>query len=169
MSRRYRSADGQFEVLLRRRPLMAVRFASALAGGKETGGVLIGEYDSNRVAVVSAVTWASAPSNAGPSWFHRPAADTQERLDREWAMPRRRYYLGEWHLHPAGPPRPSRRDFDQMTEIAADTEYRCPEPILVVEARRGPWPRCTVWVVPRDRDPVVLIPVGDTGGGDFRT
>jgi integrative and conjugative element protein (TIGR02256 family) len=139
--RRFRSDDGEFEVLLQRRPHMVARLACVFAGANETGGVLIGEYDSNRVAAVYTITRASSSSNAGPSWFHRPVDETQEWLDWAWASPRRRYYLGEWHLHPVGPPSPSYRDLEQMAEIAVDARYHCPEPILIIEARRGPWPR----------------------------
>lgn len=161
MTRRvYRSCDGRFAVQMTLRSWLSVRRACAVAGENGTGGVLIGEYRAHgELAVVTQATGPTRGADAGPTWFYRPAAGPQRHIDRAWGSPaRRRYYLGEWHLHPSGPPVPSRRDLEQMAEIAASASYRCPEPVLIVEARPGPWPRRSVWVVPRDEQAVPLVP-----------
>ncbi|HCM3801602.1 TPA: Mov34/MPN/PAD-1 family protein [Klebsiella variicola subsp. variicola] len=42
------------------------------------------------------------------------------------------YYVGEWHFHPGGSPEPSGDDFRSMTSIAANPDYQCLEPVMII-------------------------------------
>lgn len=45
---------------------------------------------------------------------------------------RRITYLGDWHSHPVGAPRPSRRDLRVARLIAGAPEARASEPLLCI-------------------------------------
>ena len=55
----------------------------------------------------------------------------QDWLSRLWSQ-HGEYYLGEWHYHPHGAPKPSSIDVDGMKSIAESEQYSCPEPILLI-------------------------------------
>jgi proteasome lid subunit RPN8/RPN11 len=61
----------------------------------------------------------------------------QRVLDLLWRG-RSGYYLGEWHLHPAGDGTPSGIDVEQMKKIAQSAAYKCPEPVLLIVTGRLP-------------------------------
>ena len=75
-------------------------------------------------------------------------------LRQLWRRPiaERRYYLGEWHLHPAGAARPSATDDRQMRSFANASDHHCPEPVLVIVggAPETGW-NVGCWVYPRGR------------------
>lgn len=77
-------------------------------------------------------------SKSGTTWFARGVCGLQRWLDSLWHGPSRAYYLGEWHLHPGGAPTPSGTDLEQMTAIANNPRYACPEPILVILGGASP-------------------------------
>ena len=99
----------------------------------ETGGILVGRYLSE--GEIAAVELASGPpgdSEAGLDWFKRGKEGLAELLAEQWSRTERRYYLGEWHFHPLGNAEPSPQDLNQMREFAADENYRCRTPILII-------------------------------------
>jgi hypothetical protein len=53
-------------------------------------------------------------------------------LARLWVQKNRRYYLGEWHYHPALQTHPSGHDIAQMVYISQAPNYQCQEPIMLV-------------------------------------
>ena len=98
----------------------------------ETGGILLGRYSTSLdCAVVTTVTGAPADSQFGKTWFVRGVKGLQRRADSLWRR-NREYYLGEWHFHPLGSPRPSCTDLRQLQEIADSEHYHCPEPVLLI-------------------------------------
>lgn len=98
----------------------------------ETGGILLGRYTvKHDCAVVTSITKAPTDSQSGRTWFVRGIKGLQHKVDRMWNR-NQSYYLGEWHLHPGGTPRPSSVDIGQMREIATSAEYHCPEPVLLI-------------------------------------
>jgi integrative and conjugative element protein (TIGR02256 family) len=128
----FRSSDGRFG--LRVEPPQVARLLSLCAAseGRETGGVLVGRYASKHdLALVSSVVGPPADSRGGRTWFHRGVHELQSLLDRIWRG-RREYYLGEWHFHPGAAPEPSSTDFATMSSISLSTEWRCPEPVLLI-------------------------------------
>jgi hypothetical protein len=112
----------------------------------ETGGILIGRYSDDRsMAFVEQVTGPPPDSRRAFATFFRGVKGLQELLDRLWAKPDKRYYLGEWHYHLSPILTPSRDDVMQMGRIASSNSYACPEPILVIVT--GPsTPRCLLSV-----------------------
>ena len=120
------------------------------AGNIETGGVLIGEYTCRHdCAIVHLATGPSPDSTATRTTFRRGTRGFQTLLDRLWRR-ERRYYLGEWHYHPGAAPDPSRVDCTQLTAIEEDSNYRCPEPVLLIIGGdpKGAWD-AAAFVFPR--------------------
>src|SRR5258705_11873651 len=107
-----------------------------LSGENETGGILIGKYSEDRsTAIVSLVTSPPSDSSSGHTWFVRGYVGLRELLGRVWRGRERRYYVGEWHYHPATLVEPSRDDIIQMIAIAKSVQYHCREPILLLLGR----------------------------------
>lgn len=104
--------------------------------GVETGGIVIGHYGhaGDRV-VVTDITRAPRDSDSAPASFVRGIRGLQRLIDRAWR--RRRYYVGEWHLHPGGSPAPSPMDIAQMREIANDRKRHCRQPVLIIVGRQA--------------------------------
>lgn len=108
-----------------------LRALTRKVGRRETGGILIGCYDSaQRTAVVSCVTGAPRDSISGPSTFQRGTQGLNALLAHAWR--RGLYYLGEWHSHPEINPEASWIDALQMARFARTPDLRCPEPLLLV-------------------------------------
>jgi len=105
----------------------------ARSGDVETGGVLVGHYDSGElIAVITEALPPPRDSTRGKSWFHRGVEGLHALLAKRWESRGRTYYVGEWHYHPSSTIQPSRDDLAQMHEINADPRYRCREPIMVI-------------------------------------
>jgi integrative and conjugative element protein (TIGR02256 family) len=101
----------------------------------ETGGILIGRYSARHdCAVVQEASEPPKDSRASPTSFYRGVDGLQQRLDVAWKK-YGNYYLGEWHSHPLARPVPSGADDVQLTEIAVSSNYRCPEPLLLLIGR----------------------------------
>lgn len=106
----------------------------------ETGGVLLGWTLNGAHYVLDAV-------GPGPNATHAPTgfdpdSDWQEQAIAEaYARSGRRVtYLGDWHTHPRGAPRPRRLDRATMRAIAGHEAARCPEPfMLIVAGEPGHW------------------------------
>lgn len=127
---------------------------------KETGGIIVGYYtETLDCAVVTDASERPLDSGSGRTWFFRGTADLQRWLDVLWRRSKRRYYLGEWHYHPGGQPKPSPTDKRQMERIAASASYRCPEPVLLlVGASANDYSDVKIFVFVKDHDvPVELL------------
>ena len=108
---------------------------------KETGGVLLGYWRAGSGEPVA--THVVGP---GPNAVHRehgliPDYDYQEdeiaTLYR--ASGRRLSYLGDWHTHPGGDSRMSRRDRACLRRIARFARARAPNPLMLILAGGDPW------------------------------
>lgn len=154
----YVSANGNFRVVIGSACIASIISFATKANGAETGGVLLGRYNSQHTtALVELVTGPPKDSASGKNWFRRGVAGLGQLLTRLWRQ-ERRYYLGEWHFHPGGTDAPSGNDLRQMRSIANDTGYACPEPILLIFAGipDREW-NIGVTVHPRDRLTVNLL------------
>lgn len=128
----FQSEDKRFGLSLSGPQMGRLQTLCTEAGGKETGGILIGRYsDSHDCAVVTEVMPPPHDSHHAKTRFARGIFGLQERLNLVWKK-LRTYYIGEWHFHPDGSPAYSHVDEDQMMSVAADQAYRCPEPILLI-------------------------------------
>lgn len=127
------SEDGTFGLRIESQILQNILDECEQSASNETGGILVGHYSDNlSCAVITQQSGKPDDSWSGRSWFSRGTAGLQKWLDRLWNANERRYYLGEWHYHPGGAPEPSATDRNQMTQIARDTSYKCPEPVLLI-------------------------------------
>jgi integrative and conjugative element protein (TIGR02256 family) len=97
----------------------------------ETGGMMLGYVSPGGSAL--AVTDIIGP---GPNALHRRSrfepdgAWQQARLvERYAASGRITTYLGDWHSHPGGGPRPSREDVRTARRVARETDSRSRHPL----------------------------------------
>lgn len=157
-SRSYSSDDGRFQVILPSSVENKIIAFCRGARGRETGGVLVGNYTPDRAtAILTAATSPPRDSKAGRTWFHRGVVGLQRFLAKLWSKPSREYYIGEWHHHPSIVVAPSGDDVRQMEMISADENYRCPEPVLVIVgiSRNKEW-NAKVFVFPITGEPAEL-------------
>lgn len=102
----------------------------------ETGGILIGFRSTSGAAVVLEATPAGPAATETPFVFERDAEFVQARLNEAAIrLGVRGQYLGEWHSHLEARPRPSARDVESLTGIAAAPGYLTNEPIMLIAGR----------------------------------
>lgn len=153
------SADRRFGIHLPKHCLRTMLDYAARDYPKETGGVLLGKYTSSfELAVVTEVSGPPKDSRKARSGFWRGILGLQTLISRLWKE--QQYYLGEWHVHPDGPPIPSATDHDQMNAISENPAYQCPEPLLLIlgyseESTPARWSAGS-YVFPRRGNPVAL-------------
>jgi len=104
---------------------------------RETGGALLGWRD-NHDAVIAAVLGPGPEAQHGFSSFE-PDGPWQNREGHRiyHESGRTIAYLGDWHTHPRGSARPSRRDLQTAQETAADEKFRAPDPLYGIASK--PW------------------------------
>ncbi len=159
--RRFLSADETIAVCIGDDAWTSIVERCTTAGRSETGGVLIGRYTEwNDRAVIIEATGPPRDSRFGPFAFWRGVKGLRRLFARRWKESGT-YYLGEWHLHPLMSADPSGTDADQMRAFAADPEYRCPKPVLIViTGEPTAYPEVTVSVI--DGGTILrLAPVGE--------
>lgn len=99
----------------------------------ETGGLLLGRADDDLMVVTHVV-------GPGPQALHQrhrfePDTDWQANgVARIWAAHPGTEYLGDWHTHPGGKPRPSTLDRETLEEIAAYPAARQSRPAMLILA-----------------------------------
>ena len=136
----------------------------------ETGGALLG-WRNESDGVVARVLGPGPGAIHGLSHFEP---------DFEWQVDRGREiyaesartiaYLGDWHTHPRGHPRPSRQDGKAARQIAEDADFRAPEPLYAIAGRplralvrRATW-RLVIYVFERgDFRTLDVVAYDDTG------
>jgi integrative and conjugative element protein (TIGR02256 family) len=125
------SDDLQFSVHFTKEVLSKIFAECSRADRIETGGILLGKYsDDKLVAHILNYSSPSSDSRQGPRSFLRGIKGLKAFLDQNWEEGQ--YYLGEWHYHPHSSSIPSEQDIHQMQQIAKNSKYSCPEPILLV-------------------------------------
>ena len=107
----------------------------------ETGGILLGyEADSTDLVICDLVD-AGPDAERSRSRF-TPDGEWQEReVAKLYAESGRLHtYLGDWHSHPAGMARPSRRDKETARRIAEHRVARAPRPLmLIIASEQNDW------------------------------
>ena len=128
-----RTDDGTYGVSIDADLMKEIDQLCSTAGNVETGGILIGQYTTDRTtALVLEATPPPIDSVRGHSWFVRGLSGLRELLHRRWHSKTPMYYVGEWHFHPTATVEPSSVDLDQMARIAYAHEYSCKEPVLLI-------------------------------------
>lgn len=102
---------------------------------RETGGALLGWREGDQTVVARVL-------GPGPEAKHRR---TSFEPDATWqyAQGRKIYeesgrtvaFLGDWHTHPFGAPRPSRQDQRTAVMLATDSRFRTPIPLYAILGR----------------------------------
>jgi integrative and conjugative element protein (TIGR02256 family) len=106
---------------------------------RESGGALFGFKDGEDTVIACAY-------GPGPRARHRRAAfephtaTTQLLMDAVRESSDARYrYLGSWHSHPGGLPRPSGPDIETTERVASEPHVLLPDPLVLIQATRpGP-------------------------------
>ena len=127
----FASWDGRFALTLSESAAEAMIVSSDKAKGKETGGILIGQYRGPALlAIVREATTKPRDSLFGRFWFQRGAHGLKKLLADRWKEGL--HYIGEWHCHPGGRATPSDPDIRAMRAIAENPAYDCSSPLLVI-------------------------------------
>lgn len=96
----------------------------------ETGGILIGKYLNQVDVSIEEATGPTDDSVKRKTRFIRGTSSINSVLKDRWS--KGLYYIGEWHYHPNGSVIPSNIDIQTMKNISKKSNYKCPEPILVI-------------------------------------
>lgn len=99
----------------------------------ETGGLLVGYWISKKKIVVTRAIGAGPRAKRGRTWFIPDTRYQRRELARIYEESgRKETYLGDWHSHPNGPPKPSFQDKRTARQIANYVEARCPRPMMLI-------------------------------------
>jgi integrative and conjugative element protein (TIGR02256 family) len=112
----------------------------------ETGGMLVGWRVGTEVVVTGVIAAGPRAQQARDS-FEADGAWQQQQLEETYRKSGRTVtFLGDWHSHPQGRPRPSLRDRETAALVARSEGTRAPQPLTLILARRaGAWRlRCFV-------------------------
>lgn len=135
----------------------------------ETGGALFGFGDGDDLVVAGA--YGPGPRARHRRTTFRPNLETTGLLIEAVSdHSRRRYrYLGSWHSHPGGLPRPSGTDIATVEAVAHQAEVGLPQPLMLIQAARSTggdvelgglrawrWSPEIDWVLPWTLEPVTL-------------
>lgn len=103
---------------------------------RETGGALLGWRQEGHAVI--AVTLGPGPNaKHGLSSFEPDAAWQLEEGKRIYVESGRTIsYVGEWHTHPRGAPRPSRQDRKTAEQLATDPGFRAPHLLYAIAGKR---------------------------------
>ncbi|MDX6587277.1 MAG: hypothetical protein QOI31_1750 [Solirubrobacterales bacterium] len=114
---------------------------------RETGGALLGWRDGAD-AVIAHVLGPGPDAKHGFRSFEPdgPWQVEQGRLIYEESG-RTVAYIGDWHTHPFAAPIPSQQDRRAAGLIAADEDFRAPEPLSAIVG--APWPDRVRGLAPR--------------------
>lgn len=129
--------------------LRQIEDEAAAKATDETGGILLGyAVDDRAQAPVFVVTHVLGP---GPNAVHKPASFVPDAAWQEMELARAYAdsgrtlaYLGDWHTHPGGSPRPSSQDVSTLGTIARCQEARCRNPVMLIVGGTLSAPR-TAW------------------------
>ena len=114
----------------------------------EGGTALYGHYSvDGKVAFIEGVAPESKDSEGSRFRFKRGASGLADFFRRLFERSRGgQFYVGEFHSHPGGAPRPSHTDDETQFSIACDGESCCEAPVLVL-----------VGGSPKERDIAVFV------------
>jgi integrative and conjugative element protein (TIGR02256 family) len=110
--------------------------ASEDAEPNETGGILLGyEAPDSSAVVITHLIGPGPKAKSSRSQFVPDGTWQEAEVARIYeASGRRATYLGDWHSHPDGIARPSRKDERTARCIADTPEARIPNPLMLIAA-----------------------------------
>lgn len=121
---------------------------------EEAGGVLLGRIGVGGDIRVDVATEPSKMDGRSRFWFRRARRPTQELIDSAWKESEGyRNYLGEWHTHPEGVPKPSSVDIDGWSKLAKRAEYEQDALIFLILGQRA----LRAWEIEQGQEVVVEL------------
>lgn len=104
---------------------------------RETGGALLGWREGDD-SVVARVLGPGPKARHGRRFFEPDSEWQNEQGRRIYRQSGRTVaFLGDWHTHPLGAPRPSGQDKRTARILAEDADFRTPVPLYAIAGRRG--------------------------------
>jgi len=134
----------------------------------EIGSSLVGSYSSDGFdAHILDIAPLSSDSSSTRFSFYRGIDNLCLFFATLWRrFSGKRHYIGEWHSHPNGLPRPSVTDEETQMAIAWDAKVKCPESILLVIGLKPPDEfTFGVYVFSRKNGRIDLLPVSKRESG----
>lgn len=111
----------------------AIRRIASIWHPKETGGILLGYYDTNfRLVTICQASDPPPDSKHGYAYFDRGIVGVEETIMAGKIQSSALDYVGEWHTHPGGKPQASKNDIRQMQNFSQRRLYGVSSPILLV-------------------------------------
>lgn len=95
----------------------------------EAGGQLFARIEDNRIVVVEATGPRASDRRSRTSYLPDRAAERAEIATRHAAG---LHFVGDWHTHPDGEPKPSGRDLESMTECFKKSVHQLNGFILIL-------------------------------------
>jgi len=133
MSLLFCSSDGYLCAHLMDEAIKEIKEDIARFHPLETGGILMGFYDSNfRQATIELTVSAPADSVHGYTSFDRGTQGIAEKIAEANQKNPLLHYVGEWHSHPNGNPSPSSTDAWQMQKFALGRHHGAQTPLLLI-------------------------------------
>jgi len=102
---------------------------------REAGGQLFGKVSPGAWTVVLAT--GPRPSDRRTKWSFQPDRSA-ERHEIRRLFEKGLHYLGDWHTHPQGRPRPSQTDLKSMKEMIAKSHYELEGFLMVIVGTSRP-------------------------------
>jgi proteasome lid subunit RPN8/RPN11 len=131
---KWESTSGRYTVVLEQSCYDEMLRLALTQLPNETGTALVGSYsDDGSQARISGLAPMTSDSKGTPSTFRSGIRGLRKffaKLMRSQAG--LVHYVGEWHSHPGGAPNPSPTDDANSMAIAMDTDYHCPELVLII-------------------------------------
>lgn len=101
----------------------------------ETGGPLFGFESTDGLVVIAADPVQRAERS--PRGFVPDPRDVKLRISHHYGISDGWHrYVGSWHTHPGGAPRPSRTDLRNAKRMAAEPGVNLPTPLFAIVATR---------------------------------
>jgi [CysO sulfur-carrier protein]-S-L-cysteine hydrolase len=132
MYRTYKNEDG-LEILLPEAVFTKIKQQVKKSYPNECGGIFVGKIilDENK-AIIEKIMMPKRLKST-PVYFLRLSGFINRWLLRLFQQSGgESFYLGEWHSHPNGRPRPSHTDYKTMKRISENRNVRIRTPLLLI-------------------------------------
>lgn len=98
----------------------------------EIGGFLIGYY-SEDLKILN-ITDMIMPNvyKGSTTFFERETTGIESLLVKLYSETPKKYYVGEWHTHPGGLPKPSQTDMKAINSIVTHEQVAIKNPVFII-------------------------------------
>lgn len=126
--------SGKLKVLLNQYLLKKLSRLAKTNFPNETGGTLLGHYtNSMKIAIITEIIKSGKNTKTSPVSFIRPSDHDNSMENKKIIRAKGKlFYLGEWHSHPKGNPRPSHNDLKSLVGLATHPGVPADTPIMLI-------------------------------------